>query len=201
VALGGRLPYPDGASSEERAMRASTALSGFSVLATLACAACGPAPYTLGADEPVDVGAAGPPPSSVYVMVGRGRPQPAEDRWIPDGFPRPNPFAEARTWVGAYDCPQGRTELTLRVIDVRGKLVRAVFDFHHAPSNAAGQYIVGGAYDEASRQVVFEPGPWIIHPDRYESVGMKGQTSLDGARFTGMITEPGCGAFWLRAAR
>ena len=176
-------------------MRSSAGWSCLAVLGALVCAGCGPAPYAIGPDEPAAEG----PPGAVYVTIGQARP--AEDRWIPDGLPRPNPFAQWRTWVGEYDCPQGRTGLTLRVIDVRGKLVRAVFDFHHAPSNAAGKFIIGGAYDEDSRQVVFEPGPWIIHPDRYEPVGMAGQVSLDGAHFAGRITEPGCAGFRLRAAR
>jgi hypothetical protein len=197
MALRPRLPYPALASCEESAMRASKAGSGFAILGAVACAACGPAPYTIGPEEPAPAAEASPGP--VQVIVGQTRP--TEDRWIPDGLPRPNPFARSRTWVGEYDCPQGRTGLTLRIIDVRGKLVRAVFDFHHAPSGAAGQFIIGGAYDEDSRRMVFEPGPWIIHPDRYEPVGMAGQVSLDGAHFAGRITEPGCAGFRLHAAR
>jgi len=172
-------------------------------LTALLAAGCGPVPYATSPEEPATVEVPAP---SVYVILEQG-PQaaapsaPVADRWIPDGFPRANPFAETRTWVGAYDCPQGRTGLTLRVIDVRGKLVRAVFDFHHAPSNAAGQFLVAGAYDEQGGGMVFEPGPWIIHPDDYMSVGMKGRVSRDGTRFVGGITTPGCGGFQLRAAR
>ena len=202
-------------------MRSSTARARLGMLITQAAlatlagllgvlgAGCGPAPYATAPEEPAAVEQQAP---AVYVIVGQGPPaaaRPAEtappappaDRWIPDGLPRPNPFAEARTWVGAYDCPQGRTGLALRVIDVRGKIVRAVFDFHHAPSSAAGQFIVAGAFDEPSGQMVFEPGPWIIHPDGYVSVGMRGRVSRDGTRFVGSITAPGCGGFQLRAAR
>jgi hypothetical protein len=171
-------------------------------------AACGPAPYTIGPEEPEPAEAR---PPAVVVVVGQGnregsqapapQPAPAQDRWIPDAFPRPNPFAAKRTWVGNYDCIQGRTDLALRVIDVRGKRVRAVFDFHHAASGAAGQYVVGGAFDEESGRVTFEPGPWIVHPDGYLSVGMEGEVSVDGAHFFGRITYPGCGMFRLHAAR
>jgi hypothetical protein len=186
-------------------MRSWMTRAGLSALGGLLLAACGPAPYAVGPDEPTVVEG---PPGTVYVLVGQGQPAPAPaptrerpDRWIPDGLPRPNPFAEARTWVGAYDCPQGRTDLTLRVVDVRGKLVRAVFDFHHAPTDASGQYLVVGAYDEGSSTVDFEPGPWIIHPDGYDSVGLRGRVSLDGGRFAGAITDARCGRFQLRVAR
>jgi hypothetical protein len=49
--------------------------------------------------------------------------------------------------------------------------------------------------------VVLGPGPWIIHPPNYESVGMVGRVSIDGTHFMGRIPEPGCGAFRLRAAQ
>jgi hypothetical protein len=174
------------------------------VLALLA-AACGPAPYAIAPEEPEPAEARAP---GVVVVVGQGSapaPQaqeaPAPDRWIPDAFPRPNPFVARRTWVGDYDCIQGRTGLALRVIDVHGKRVRAIFDFHHAASGAAGQYIIGGAYDEESGRVTFEPGPWIIHPDGYLPVSMAGEVSVDGTRFVGRILYPGCGMFRLHAAR
>jgi hypothetical protein len=163
-------------------------------------AGCGPAPYAMGPEEPA---AAPTPTPPVYVVVGEARPAaPArepQDRWLPE--PRPNPFATRRTWVGDYDCTQGRTGLALRIVDVRGDKVRAIFDFHHAPSDAAGQYLVAGTYDEGTGQVVFTPGPWIIHPDDYVSVGMEGRVSRDGAHFAGRITFPGCGGFRLQAAR
>jgi hypothetical protein len=187
-------------------MRSSRLGATAAAIGGLLGAGCGPAPYAMGPDEPAEA-----PAPAVVVVVGQGnaaapqapapRPAPAEDRWIPDAFPRPNPFATRRTWVGDYDCLQGRTGLALRIIDVRGKRVRAIFDFHHAASGAAGQYIVGGAFDDGSGRVTFEPGPWIIHPDDYLSVGMEGEVSQDGTRFVGKILYPGCGMFRLHAAR
>jgi hypothetical protein len=182
--------------SLHRAHRATWA-----AIAALLAAACGPAPYALGPD---DAPASEAPPAAAYVVVTEGQPTPArepEDRWIPDGYPRINPFVERRTWVGDYDCVQGRTNLTLRVIDVRGKLVRAIFDFYHVRTNTAGQYIVGGAFDEQNGDVVLEPGPWIIQPPGYEAVAMKGRVSRDERRFTGTITSPGCFGFRLHPAR
>jgi hypothetical protein len=208
VAWAARVPYAGWAMTATRLamLRAAPAVIG-----VLLGAGCGPAPYAMGPEEaeaPEGRAPEGRGPA-VVVLVGQAsgpqapapRAAPAEDRWIPDAFPRSNPFAARRTWVGDYDCIQGTTGLALRVIDVRGKRVRAVFDFHHAASGAAGQYIVGGAFDEESGRVTFEPGPWIIHPDGYLSVSMEGQVSADGTRFLGRILYPGCGMVRLHAAR
>lgn len=184
-------------------MRGSTAVGA--ALGAILGMGCGPAPYTLGPDEPVSSVPASEP---VTIIVGGAGapaasqpPREPEDRWIPDGFPRPNPFAERRTWVGAYDCAQGRTGLALRVIDVHGTHVRAIFDFHHAPTDVAGQYLLAGTFDEQTGKVVFVPGAWIIHPDNYVTVGMVGRVSRDGMRFEGSIPFPGCGGFRLHPAR
>ena len=157
--------------------------------ASLVLVGCGPAPYAIGPEEPAPT-----------LTIAEAPNAPA-DRWIPGVFPRPNPFVAQRTWVGEYDCPQGRTQLHLRVIDARGTWVRAIFDFHHAPSGAAGQFYVAGPFDETSGRVRLEPGPWIEQPPNYESVGLDGQIAVDGRRFTGKITHPSCGAFRLKPER
>src|SRR4029079_10165746 len=107
------------------------------------------------------------------------------DRWVPDGLPAPNPFATTRTWVGEYDCTQGTTGLALRIMDVRGRIVRAIFDFHHVPSGAKGSYVMRGIYDEDTRRVALEPGAWIVRPEDYVPVGMEGEVALDGSLFAG----------------
>jgi len=165
-------------------------LATLTTLAALSTAACGPAPYMLPGDEVPAVAVAEAQPGSAE----------APDRWIPEVFPRPNPFLGPRTWVGGYDCPQGRTDLTLHITDARGTWVRAVFDFRHAASGAAGKYYVAGLFDEGSGRIVLAPGPWIEQPDDYIAVGMDGQVSRDKV-FTGKITHPDCGAFRLRPAR
>ena len=207
---------------------ASMAIGTVSGALLLLGAGCGPAPYTIGPEEPSSaesraayVGTtpdcapahAAPAPVTVYVQQQQAAlPQAAvpqhapparevEDRWIPDGLPRFNPFIDARTWVGDYDCAQGRTQLTVRVVDVRGTKVRAIFDFHHAATDAAGQFLMAGTFDEQTGQVAFAPGPWIIHPTSYVSVSMVGRVTLDGTRFAGRIPFPGCTGFRLRAAR
>jgi hypothetical protein len=101
--------------------------------------------------------------------------------------------------VGTYVCAQGRTNLTLRVVDVHGTKMRAIFDFHHPPTDVAGQFMMSGAFDEQTGRTVFTPGAWIIHPDNYVTVAMAGRVTRDGARFDGRIAGPGCAEFRLRA--
>jgi hypothetical protein len=191
-------------------MRGATLLGGMIGALLVGGAGCGPAPYTIGPEEPASgesrtADCAWAPPAKVAV-ANAPAPAPnhsaaAEDRWYPDGLPRFNPFVDRRTWVGEYDCPQGRTGLTLRVVDVRGQKVRAIFDFHHAPTDASGQFLMAGTFDEETGDVQFAPGPWIIHPTDYEAVGMVGRVSVDGRHFMGRISSPGCGAFRLRSAQ
>jgi hypothetical protein len=178
-------------------MRGSTAPAILAAIGALLCAGCGPAIYVSTPEEPAAVEAA-----PVIVLAAEAAPAEApEDRWLPDGLPHDNPFALNRIWVGDYDCPQGRTDLVLRVIDVGGDRVRAIFDFHHAPTNAAGQFLVAGRYDGESGHVNLAPGAWLLHPEGYVTVGMSGHVSADGARFEGKITAAECGDFQLHAAQ
>lgn len=171
----------------------------------LGAAACGPAPYLI--EEPAAPAAvaeaepARPRPDRDDAEPGRVARREPPDRWIPEVYPRPNPFVGRPTWVGHYDCPQGRTDVTLHVTDARGTWVRAVFDFHHAASGAAGQFYVAGAFDEGSGRVVLQPGPWIHQPADYVTVGLDGNVSRDGKVFAGKITNPDCGAFRVHPAR
>ncbi len=123
------------------------------------------------------------------------------DGWTPAAFPAANPFEKHGTWVGDYDCTQGNTGFALRIMDVRGRVVRAIFDFVHEPSGAKGSYIVTGSFDPETRRVRFEPTSWIAQPDHYLMVPMKGEISTDDSLFAGKIDYPGCGAFQLKPTR
>lgn len=172
--------------------RPRATLAALTAFAALFAVACGPAPYTLPPDEPGSVQIGEAPEVEVVTPQHRAMPDPAL---------RTHPFEVARTWVGSYHCPQGRTDLRLRITDVRGSQARAVFEFHHQDSGAAGSYMMIGRVDRAGSRVVFEPGAWIEQPDGYSSVGMDGNVSHDSMSFTGAMTHPDCGTFSLRAAR
>lgn len=137
------------------------------------------------------------PPPEVIIQQGSS----TNDGWIPATFPATNPFEKHGTWVGDYDCTQGNTGFALRIMDVRGRVIRAIFDFVHTASGAKGSYIVTGSFDPETRHVRFQPTSWIVQPDHYLMVPMKGDISMDDSLFAGKIDFPGCGAFTLKPTR
>lgn len=159
------------------------------LLAALACASCGPSPELLSPDN-----------VSTYRYT-----EVTEENAVYVAPPPPeaseNPFALTRTWVGEYDCPQGLTDMRLKVVGVRGERVDAIYEFRHAPTGAAGSYHISGRFDFRSGRVSFSPGAWIERPPNYVTVGMDGRIEGNGARFEGRITHPRCGMFSLRASR
>jgi hypothetical protein len=127
--------------------------------------------------------------------------EPVEEAWTPKARSTGNPFERTRTWIGDYDCVQGTTALALRIVDVRGRVVRAIFDFRHSPTSAAGSYLVSGTFDPSTHRVRFDPGRWIVRPEDYVMTSMEGEVAGDGSLFAGRIAFPGCGAFQLKPAR
>ena len=89
----------------------------------------------------------------------------------------------------------------LEVTDVHDNWVRAIFDFHHGPSRAAGRYYVAGNFDPRTGVVSLVPGPWIEKPEGYVAVGMEGQMSPEGKLISGKITHPDCGGFRIQPMR
>lgn len=178
---------------------------GLPLAAAVACAACGPSPelaQTPCSVEPVYVGSRVSGSRDVYVYVDTPNADVRPALPPPAPLPPDNPFAFTRTWVGEYDCPQGLTDMTLRVNTktVKGDRVNAIFEFHHAPSGAAGRYHVSGRFDPETRIVTFAPGEWIERPPGYITVAMRGRLSNDGVHFDGRILHPRCGKFSLRAS-
>jgi hypothetical protein len=163
----------------------------------LVLAACGPAP---GAGGPGEARAPeAHPAETIYIVLGE-QPETRTDAWVPEEALGNNPFNRTRTWIGDYDCPQGNTEFTFRIIQVRDDKIKAIFDFNHVESGATGKYLMTGRYDEQTRTATFRPGAWIKQPPNYVTVGMKGDVAVDGSLFAGRIDHPLCGAFRLRPA-
>ena len=73
--------------------------------------------------------------------------------------------------------------------------VSAVFDFNFNNGQATGAFNLKGRYYPETRRAVFEPGSWIVNPNGYRAVGMKGQVTGDGRTFAGSIVSAGCGDF------
>lgn len=116
-----------------------------------------------------------------------------------------NPFDAGRQWKGSYVCGQGATRLTLRIegytwggsgeggADVY--LLDAVFDFDTGEGGAAGSFYLQGRVDTGTGAATFDPGSWIEQPPGYSTVGMSGQVSGDGSRYSGRITNEACAGF------
>jgi len=208
-------------SSEGRVAKSSfgTASWGALLAGALLAMGCGGGPHYVPAAAPLPPDpaefTAAPAPPAIYIIVqqAEGEAPPAivsqaptaviaeDDGFGPEPFPAENPFERKRTWVGDYDCVQGNTGLALRIVDVRGRVVRAVFDFRHAPTGAAGSYLIAGTYEPDTRRVRFDPSRWIERPEDYVMVSMEGEIASDGSLFAGKITFPGCGAFHLKPTR
>ena len=108
-----------------------------------------------------------------------------------------NPFSPGQVWTGSYTCPQGLTQLTLRITGVDLLGVVAVFDFLHEASASNGDYDMHGSFNPATNRVEFFPDSWNNRPTGYRDVGMLGTVTEteEGITFDGDITEPGCGTF------
>jgi hypothetical protein len=102
------------------------------------------------------------------------------------------PFVAKQVWHGAYTCPQGPTELWIRVVRVENDEVDAVFEFSHAETNAFGSYRIHGTWD--GRRAHFEAGDWLRQPEGYVTVDLEG-TFPDPRTFRGRILAAGCTTF------
>jgi hypothetical protein len=105
------------------------------------------------------------------------------------------PLRAGETWSGTYECPQGVTQLELRIRRVDGYEVEARFAFLHAPSGATGEFALRGLYSPGARYLRFVAGDWITRPPGYETVDLDGNVSPDGRVFAGRIDTPECGKF------
>ena len=118
---------------------------------------------------------------------------------IDPGIPRiENPLQDGQTWRGEYACSQGATNLDLQIVQVDGTRVRAIFNFHHAPSGSRGSFWLDGSYNQTTRELVFKPDSWIERPGTYGMVGMEGQISSDRDAYSGTISRSSCGSFNLK---
>jgi hypothetical protein len=127
--------------------------------------------------------------------------RPPEGSWTPARDDYATPFALGQTWVGTYHCAQGETNLMLHIVDVDGPDLRALFEFDHPPSGAAGLFEMKGSWTVDHRSVTLMPTRWIKKPENYVTVGMRGTVSVGGQRFMGLVDGPGCTHFSLHLAR
>jgi hypothetical protein len=139
-----------------------------------------------------------PPAAEPVVPIEPSVGGPVEPATISDEPPSAaNPFALHRQWRGSYVCPQGETSLVLRVREVRGNAVVAVFDFDHPPTNVHGAYLVSGTYNPREHALALEPVRWLNRPPNYVMVGLSGTLGPGERQYEGRITYPDCEDFSL----
>ena len=111
----------------------------------------------------------------------------------------PDPLIGA--WVGTYTCAQGLTAVRITIAEASSSGARAMFHFYADPRNPqvpTGCYLMDGAYDPATRQVVLRAGRWIVQPLGYVGVDFVGTLDATGTRLAGEVRGPRCTAFELR---
>ena len=95
-------------------------------------------------------------------------------------------------WSGSYVCPQGLTPLELFVTGEPSSGLRAYFHFGDGSlSRPEGCFSMRGTL--AGSMLSFEAAGWFLRPEHYRSVDLGGR--LDGARYSGSVTGPGCTTF------
>ena len=103
-----------------------------------------------------------------------------------------NVFKVGQKWRGIYVCAQGPTNLMVQITGVDDREVSAIFDFHHVPTGAVGQYRLHGTYDPDRLHIVFQAGEWITRYGNYGAVGMDVRLGTSGRSMSGRITNPSC---------
>jgi hypothetical protein len=109
------------------------------------------------------------------------------------------PLVTGDTWTGTYVCAQGVTEMQLRLLDVQGADVLAVFAFQHGPTGVRGDFEMRGSYVRSTRRVRLTAGKWLSQPNGYVTVDLEGRLTPDGKTLSGHILGPGCTIFELHA--
>ena len=108
-----------------------------------------------------------------------------------------HPALAAEAWEGVYDCPQGRTGLTL-TLEPADTGVTALFHFYADPSNPGvpeGCFAMSGTLDPGTGRLELRAEQWLLRPYNYYTVDLTGWVSPDRQRLQGEIPSPGCTVF------
>jgi hypothetical protein len=110
--------------------------------------------------------------------------------------PAASSSAVTGTWVGSYECVQGKTGLRLTISRAGANLLDATFAFYALPSNPgvpSGSYKMTGEYTGSDVQLTQDY--WIKQPSGYAMVNLDGE--VRGGTFSGSVPYAGCGTFSL----
>jgi len=103
-------------------------------------------------------------------------------------------FATGQVWSGKYVCGQGQTDLVLRIKQVEGLRVSAVFEFA-VSAEITGSFHIQGEYQPEKRRIAFQAGDWISQPAGYTQVGLLGHVDRSGGVIAGVVDARGCSSF------
>lgn len=113
----------------------------------------------------------------------------------------PQGYSVSQEYTGTYTCPQGPTDIDLKVLSNPSNpaLQYAIFSFGppgtDLNNNPQGSYLMDGTFDLNSGNLELQPVSWIEEPPSFIMVGMSGNSDDGGATFSGTINSPGCGNF------
>ncbi|MCF7824829.1 MAG: PQQ-binding-like beta-propeller repeat protein [Candidatus Marinimicrobia bacterium] len=102
-------------------------------------------------------------------------------------------LAPGQFWEGSYACGEMVASLTIEITSVRDASIEAIANFQ--VQETKGTYSMLGEYDMATRGLNFKSNKWIVRPQGFGMVGMKGYLSSDGTVYDGKIDHKRCGAF------
>lgn len=120
-------------------------------------------------------------------------------------------FHAGQAWNGSYFCTQGRTLLSLEVLQVRQEhgteSVEAdlAFVIQSVNKSVRGRYVVAGDLVPEGRVLALEPvpGSWKDKPNNFVMVGLQGVVSRPGGRselhYAGSVPIFGCDSFELKS--
>lgn len=100
------------------------------------------------------------------------------------------------TWHGYYDCRQGRTFLTLELVEHRNGGVNALFDFN-VKNQVYGRFSMSGQISPTSGRLKLNPQAWIKQPRGYEMVTLSGTLNQKSQTYSGSVGASGCSSFLL----
>jgi hypothetical protein len=111
------------------------------------------------------------------------------------------PFVAGEVWSGQYVCSQGLTQMRLHIVSVEGVQIRAIWEFNHPPSGAAGRFWMNGTYEPTTRSLHLHPQQWIVRPDNYVMCDLVGTVAPDGRVYSGRVTSCSSACTWFRLVR
>jgi len=105
-------------------------------------------------------------------------------------------------WQGSYLCSQGRTSLTLTMVETKGGRRDAEFFFYPPskdPYNKWGKFILTGVPQGSSLHL--KPSVWINRPSGYGMVALNGKFNKSKTRYSGQVMFSGCSDFSVNLIR